>query len=112
MRQNEIGTVVVVPVPPPVQGAIYLQRAKETPHPPRIDLGPLKLFTRELGLVARELSPRPPTIADVDVEERRVVIEALRYTDGHVAAAAQHLGMSRATLYRLLSKHGIPTRRG
>jgi DNA-binding NtrC family response regulator len=44
-------------------------------------------------------------------EERRRVVEALRETGGNVTRAAERLGRSRAALYRLVEKHGLPLRR-
>jgi Nif-specific regulatory protein len=44
----------------------------------------------------------------VDVWEQRLIQEALRRTQGNVPAAAELMGMSRATLYRKLEKLQIP----
>ncbi|WP_271169271.1 sigma-54-dependent Fis family transcriptional regulator [Hansschlegelia plantiphila] len=62
--------------------------------------------------------PRPapaldvvPTIkARVDEAERAAIVDAIRACGGDVAAAAQTLGMSRATLYRRIKGHGLSRR--
>jgi two-component system response regulator GlrR len=43
--------------------------------------------------------------------ERQSLIETLRATGGNVTRAAERLGKSRAAIYRLAEKHGIPLRR-
>jgi Nif-specific regulatory protein len=44
----------------------------------------------------------------VEVWEQRLIQEALRRTQGSIPAAAELMGMSRATLYRKLEKSQIP----
>jgi DNA-binding NtrC family response regulator len=44
--------------------------------------------------------------------ERRRLVAALRETGGNVTRAARVLGRSRAAVYRLVDKHGVPLRRG
>jgi transcriptional regulator of acetoin/glycerol metabolism len=39
------------------------------------------------------------------------LIETLRATGGNVTRAAERLGRSRAAVYRLAEKHGLPLRR-
>jgi DNA-binding NtrC family response regulator len=43
--------------------------------------------------------------------ERQTLIETLRATGGNVTRAAERLGKSRAAVYRLAEKHGLPLRR-
>jgi two-component system response regulator GlrR len=43
--------------------------------------------------------------------ERQTLIEVLRATGGNVTRAAERLGKSRAAVYRLAEKHGLPLRR-
>jgi DNA-binding NtrC family response regulator len=43
--------------------------------------------------------------------ERQTLIETLRSTGGNVTRAAERLGRSRAAVYRLAEKHGLPLRR-
>jgi DNA-binding NtrC family response regulator len=43
--------------------------------------------------------------------ERETLIETLRATGGNVTRAAERLGKSRAAVYRLAEKHGLPLRR-
>jgi DNA-binding NtrC family response regulator len=44
-------------------------------------------------------------------EERRRLVEALESTGGNVTRVAELLGRSRAAVYRLVEKHGVPLRR-
>ena len=43
--------------------------------------------------------------------QAQAIREALRQTDNSVIEAAKLLGVHRATLYRLMAKHGIEIRR-
>jgi len=64
-------------------------------------------FTRPLlasDLVVTCDGPNPDTFADA---ERAVLQRALIHADGNVSAAAQALGISRATLHRKLARFGI-----
>lgn len=64
-------------------------------------------FTRPLlasDLVKSDSSSNTDTFADA---ERSVLQRALIHTDGNVSAAAQALGISRATLHRKLARFGI-----
>ncbi len=64
-------------------------------------------FTRPLlasDLVVTGDGPNPDTFADA---ERAVLQRALIHADGNVSAAAQALGISRATLHRKLARFGI-----
>lgn len=45
-------------------------------------------------------------------EEREDLVEALEATGGNVTRAAELLGRSRAAVYRMVEKHGVPLRRG
>ncbi len=45
-------------------------------------------------------------------EERDRLVEALHATRGNVTHTARRLGRSRAAVYRLVEKHGLPLRRG
>jgi len=44
----------------------------------------------------------------VDVWEQRLIQEAMRRTQGNIPAAAELMGISRATLYRKLDKSQLP----
>jgi DNA-binding NtrC family response regulator len=49
-----------------------------------------------------------PALVDARVEAERHAIElCLAQSGKNVTRAAQHLGVSRMTLYRLMAKHGI-----
>ncbi len=56
----------------------------------------------EIGPGGRHVSS-----AETRRDERERIVEAIRLADGHRKAAAEALGMSRATLYRRLSQYGI-----
>ena len=58
-----------------------------------------------LGLAGR---PRVPTLAEARLNaERAAVRDALAACGGNVSRAAHMLGISRASLYRLMARHGI-----
>ncbi len=58
-----------------------------------------------LGLAGR---PRVPTLAEARLlAERAAVRDALAACGGNVSRAAHMLGISRASLYRLMARHGI-----
>ncbi len=44
---------------------------------------------------------------DLEEVERRVIAKAIEKHDGNISQAAQELGLTRASLYRRLEKHGI-----
>jgi serine/threonine-protein kinase PknK len=71
------------------------------------------LEPRHLPLSAIELPAHPAhSRAERDAREKARILEALEATDWNATAAAQRAGISRATLYRKLQKHGIePGRR-
>lgn len=48
-----------------------------------------------------------PPIANMREREREAIREALLYTGTNVSLAAQALGVSRATMYRMMKRHGI-----
>ena len=55
-----------------------------------------------------EIIDLPPELtADLDVDPRAAILQALAESDGNRTLAAQLLGVSRATLYRRLAEHGI-----
>ncbi|TIX08715.1 MAG: sigma-54-dependent Fis family transcriptional regulator, partial [Mesorhizobium sp.] len=68
-------------------------------------------ITREAlakGLLAADLlGDAAKTSEDLDDAERGVVRRAIARTGGNVSAAAQNLGISRATLHRKLARFGI-----
>ncbi|RWC95363.1 MAG: sigma-54-dependent Fis family transcriptional regulator [Mesorhizobium sp.] len=68
-------------------------------------------ITREAlakGLLAADLlGDAAKTAEDLDDAERGVVQRAIARTGGNVSAAAQNLGISRATLHRKLARFGI-----
>lgn len=65
-----------------------------------------------------ELADLPPeclavsrrTLTPIEVIERDAITRALADCDGNKAVAAQHIGISRATIYRKIRDYGIDTR--
>ncbi len=56
--------------------------------------------------------PAPTEEADEDVLpfeeiEKRAILDAIRKCDGDISKASRKLGLSRATIYRQLSRYGI-----
>ena len=48
-----------------------------------------------------------PGIRTLAAVEREALVDAMEITEGNISAAARGLGVSRATLYRKLRKHGL-----
>ena len=65
---------------------------------PRIEAGDLML--QDVG--GQELDT-----LEIEVWERKLILEALKRTGGNVPDAAKLLGIGRATLYRKLEQYGI-----
>jgi DNA-binding NtrC family response regulator len=67
--------------------------------------------TVRLQLVEEVLSEQAPTLAEIRdhnlLRERESLLEAIESAGGNISLAARNLGRSRATLYRLIEKHGI-----
>jgi excisionase family DNA binding protein len=62
----------------------------------------------DLGLVEVDPSVTHAHLGDArSVAEKQILIDALRHADGNASRAATLLGVSRATLYRLIGKHGL-----
>ncbi|MDV7394192.1 helix-turn-helix domain-containing protein, partial [Arthrospira platensis SPKY1] len=68
-----------------------------------------QIKARDLELESGEWEPRAPLSLRQAREraERQALQQALVYTDSSVSRAAEVLGITRPTLYSLLSKHGI-----
>jgi transcriptional regulator of acetoin/glycerol metabolism len=65
-------------------------------------------------LAPKNLAPPPRPAhsrSERDERERARILEALDATDWNATLTAQRVGLSRATLYRKLSKYDIETRR-
>ena len=52
---------------------------------------------------------RPPGLRTLAAVERETLVDALEVSEGNISTAARGLGVSRATLYRKLRKHGLRT---
>ena len=62
----------------------------------------------DLGLVEVDPSVTHAHLGDArSVAEKQILMDALRHADGNASRAATLLGVSRATLYRLIGKHGL-----
>jgi two-component system NtrC family response regulator len=67
-----------------------------------------RLTAQDLELPTTEGSSAPPTLKDArEAMEREMITQALKRHSGQITAAAAELGISRPTLYELLSKLGI-----
>ena len=73
-------------------------------------------FTFEDFSLSRSTAPRQPTIstppslgADLNLEraEKQMVEQALKHHAYNISLAAQELGLTRASLYRRMDKHGL-----
>lgn len=51
------------------------------------------------------------SLTPIEAIQRDAIVEALRIHDGHKLSAAEHLGISRATIYRKIREFGIAVRR-
>lgn len=75
--------------------------------------GPLRLYGRGFapvrGLARSHRSDNGPGegIEVLQDAERQALIEVLQAKHWHLTRVAEHLGISRNTLYRKLRKHGI-----
>jgi DNA-binding NtrC family response regulator len=66
------------------------------------------IMPEDLGLTRGIAAPTPPALDDTRMRsERRALRECLDRSGHNVSRAARDLGVSRTTMYRLLSKHGM-----
>lgn len=66
------------------------------------------VMPEDLGLTRGSAVPRPDALDDTRMRtERRALRECLDRSGQNVSRAARDLGVSRTTMYRLLSKHGM-----
>ena len=66
------------------------------------------IMPEDLGLVRGIVAPTPAALDDTRMRsERRALRECLDRSGHNVSRAARDLGVSRTTMYRLLSKHGM-----
>ena len=67
--------------------------------------------TVRLQLVEEVLAEQAPTLTEIRehslLRERESLLEAIEAAGGNISLAARNLGKSRATLYRLIQKHGV-----
>jgi len=69
--------------------------------------GPL-IGTADLGLVDASVVEAPVNLRQVrDAAEYQAMVRALALADGNIAKASELLGVSRPTLYDLMSHHGL-----
>jgi DNA-binding NtrC family response regulator len=66
------------------------------------------IMPEDLGLTRGIMAPSPAALDDTRMRsERRALRECLDRSGHNVSRAARDLGVSRTTMYRLLSKHGM-----
>lgn len=66
------------------------------------------ILPKDLGLERREIRPGIQTLKQAkDEAEKSVILFTLRWTNQNIPEAAKLLDVTRATLYRLIDKHGI-----
>ena len=66
------------------------------------------IMPEDLGLTRGIMAPAPAALDDTRMRsERRALRECLDRSGHNVSRAARDLGVSRTTMYRLLSKHGM-----
>jgi DNA-binding NtrC family response regulator len=66
------------------------------------------IMPEDLGLTRGIMAPTPAALDDTRMRsERRALRECLDRSGHNVSRAARDLGVSRTTMYRLLSKHGM-----
>jgi two-component system response regulator RegA len=66
-----------------------------------------KLIEVVTAAIALAQSRRAADTLDLEVIERAAIERALTLHDGNISLAASSLGLSRAALYRRISKHGL-----
>jgi DNA-binding NtrC family response regulator len=66
-----------------------------------------KLVAAVIAAASITRSRRAAESLDLETLERRAIEQALAQSDGNISQAATVLGLSRAALYRRMSKHGL-----
>jgi two-component system NtrC family response regulator len=62
----------------------------------------------DLGLAAAQVEAEPINLRQVREDaERKAIVRAMSRVNGNIAQAAEMLGVSRPTLYDLISKYGL-----
>jgi DNA-binding NtrC family response regulator len=61
----------------------------------------------ELGELHGPQSPQEPATLNLEVLERQAIQQAIALTAGNLTKAARSLGLSRATLYRKMTRYGL-----
>ncbi len=76
-----------------------------------ISEGPILTEADFVGSLPQTASAQTRSLAEaVDDFEREFIREALRASHGHVEEAAERLGVSRATLYKKITRYGLTAR--
>ena len=66
------------------------------------------ISAEDLGLLPLRGMPEPVNLRQVrDEAERKAILKVLSRVDGNIVSAAAMLGVSRPTLYDLISRHGL-----
>ena len=67
-----------------------------------------QITTEDLGLSAAPMEEEPINLRQIrDEAEYKALVKALARVDGNILKAAELLGVSRPTIYDLMSRHGI-----
>lgn len=73
-------------------------------------VGASRAARKALGITRADFGRPPPDLqkeVGFDAAERREIVQALARAKGNASAAARDLGISRATLYRRMHRHGV-----
>jgi DNA-binding protein Fis len=119
LRGHQVGadTWALLPIGRPVTGLLYIGRAQV-----RLETTLLRQAVAELGqllevaLSVRSQEPESRMVYETLIQRtplsqiaRRKLELILRFHDGNKTRAAETLGVTRATLYKWLKKHGLGT---
>jgi two-component system NtrC family response regulator len=68
------------------------------------------IMAEDLGLSGAALPDEPLNLRQVrDEAEHKAIVKALARVDGNIVKASELLGISRPTMYDLMSRHGVKT---
>lgn len=107
VKRHAIEAVLVAPLPLPLEGVVYLQRAPGHPLYTTADQEAIEFVARELADVALALLGKRTLRDLVAAATRSAVVDALHVHEGNVTTAAEQLDIGRTTLYRHAHKLGI-----
>jgi len=86
---------------------------REIREPPALSAGAAPVVQAAAGTaVPVEAEPLETCANPLQAAERAALLKVIEKCRGNMTHAAEHLGVSRNTLYRKMKTHGIPTRSG